>query len=130
MWLSDQKRAGAEAVVLGCVRGTETAAESQDAPTTAGPVKGASSLSLPRALGEKNTGSHKNSKPLAYITCGLEFELTQPTRVIIMRIDPELVITLGCLARAKVNQLRWVLPLTRPHRISRKAKSLCTWAHS
>lgn len=31
----------------GCVRGTDTPAESQDAPTTAGPVKGASSLSLP-----------------------------------------------------------------------------------
>lgn len=35
----------------GCVRGTETPAESQDATLTAGPVKGARSLFLPRVGG-------------------------------------------------------------------------------
>lgn len=67
MWLSDQKPEGIEAVVLGCVRGTETPAESQDATLTAGPVKGARSLFLPRALGGGGGEvTHKNSKPLAY----------------------------------------------------------------
>lgn len=129
MWLSDQKRAGTEAVVLAVWGALTPLLKARMLQQLLAQWKVPVAY-LCQGSGWKNSVSHRDAKLLACITGGLEFELTQPTRVITMRIDPEFVITLGCLARAKANQLRWALPLPTPHRIPRKTKSLCKWAHN